>query len=104
MQREHDLKDFEVFEITLDSGSSLVPTWLHFESDFGCPGRVLAPLGASWKHLGGIWGHLGASWGLLARLGSVLGVFEASWPNLAFKKNTVLAMEREARLIEESFA
>ena len=79
LQREHDLRDFEIFENNLPFGSILVPTWLHFGSIF----RVLGRLGGLLGRLGGVLGRLGAllgaSWRILARLGASWGVLEASW-------------------------
>ena len=66
LQREHDLRDFEIFENNLPFATILVPTCLHFGSIF----RVLGRLGASWGHLGASWRRLGPSWG---RLGAPLG-------------------------------
>ena len=61
LQREHDLRDFEIFENNLPFGSILVPTWLHFGSIFrvlGRLGRLLGRLGASWGRLGAVLGRL----------------------------------------------
>ena len=104
LQREHDLRDFEIFENNLPFGSILVPTWLHFGSIF----RVLGRLGASWGHLGASWKRLGPSSGplgrILAHLGASWGVLEPSWHRFGPQKNPGLTMEREARDYSDAFA
>ena len=52
----------------------MVPFWW----DFGRPGGVWAPLGASWGRLGVVLGRLEASWSVLGRPG---GVLAPPWPS-----------------------
>ena len=104
LQREHDLRDFEIFENNLPCGTILVPTCLHFGLIF----RVLGRLGTSWGHLGTSWKRLGAllgaSWRILARLGASWSVLETSWRRFGPQKKPGLAMEREARDHSDAFA
>ena len=52
LQREHDLRDFEIFENSGPFASILVQTWLHFGSIF----QVLGRLGGILGRLGGVLG------------------------------------------------
>ena len=63
---------FRSFNINVDFGWILVPTWLHFGAAWAPKtrlGNVLGHLGgvmgACWGVLGASWSFLGASWGVL---------------------------------------
>ena len=86
----------------------MAPFW----EDFGHPGGVWAPLGASWGRLGVILGRLGASWGVLEPLGRLLG---PSWKRLGLQNthninltrhgtgSAVLSRARSCRSLMERF-
>ena len=55
---KNDVKKKSLFEVKIDFGCDVDANLAPFWRDFGRPGGVWAPLGASWGRLGTVFGRL----------------------------------------------